>query len=369
MSTTSVFRRPIALPGARLLDWVLRGIGQVVFQNNWLTGVVILVAIFYNSWVYGIACVVGTLVATLTAMALKADRALVRDGLFGFNGALLAIGLNAYMSRDFTNGALPGWRLYLYIAIGAAFTSVIMSALLNLLAPYRVPALTAPFVVTGWLFIFAVLRFGQLEPGPLLDAALPKAFEESTSYSWTTWYQGIGKGIGEIFFQDNWITGFLIVVAIALNSRIGAAMALLGSVAGAAVAMVLGAEETSVRLGLFGFNPALTAIAIGGFFFVFTLRGFLYAVFGVLVTTWTWAAIAVALSPMGMPTFTSAFVVVTWLMIMAKDGFKAVTAVPPAEATTPEDNRARWRAAALEVERGADTAKAPFRPRGPARSP
>ncbi len=318
----------------------------MVFQSNWLTGAIILVAIFSNSWVYGIACVVGTLAATLTGMALKADRGLLGDGLFGFNGALLAIGLNAYMSQDFTNGAFPGWRLHLYIVIGAAFTSVIMSALLNFLAPYHVPALTAPFVVTGWLFIFAVSRFGHLDPGPLLHASLPEAFEGAARYSWTTWYQGTGKGIGEIFFQDNWITGFLIVIAILVNSRIGAAMALLGSVVGAGAAMILGADETSIRLGLFGFNPALTAIAVGGFFFVLNLRGFLYTFLGVLVTTWTWAAIAVALSPMGMPTFTSAFVIVTWLMIMAKEGFKAVTAVPPAEATTPEDNLARWRAAA-----------------------
>ncbi|MGH3981090.1 MAG: urea transporter [Pseudonocardiaceae bacterium] len=56
-----------------------------------------------------------------------------------------------------------------------------------------------------------------------------------------------------------------------------------------------------------------------------------------------WAAVAVALSPVGMPTFTSAFVIVTWLMIMAKGGVGALTAVPPDEATTPEDNLRRWR--------------------------
>jgi urea transporter len=34
-------------------DWVLRGIGQVVFQNNPISGAVILAGIFYNSWIYG----------------------------------------------------------------------------------------------------------------------------------------------------------------------------------------------------------------------------------------------------------------------------------------------------------------------------
>jgi urea transporter len=87
----------------------------------------------------------------------------------------------------------------------------------------------------------------------------------------------------------------------------------------------------------------LTALALGGFFYVFTLRSFLYMLLGIVVTTWVWATISVALTPVGMPTFTSAFVVVTWFMILVKDGFAALVPVPPAEATTPEDNLRRWR--------------------------
>ncbi len=49
--------------------------------------------------------------------------------MFGYNGVLLAIGINAYMSKDFTHGQWPGWRLYLFIIIGAAFTSIIFSAI------------------------------------------------------------------------------------------------------------------------------------------------------------------------------------------------------------------------------------------------
>lgn len=330
-------------PALRWIDWILRGIGQVVFQNNWLSGLIILAAIYFNSWVYGTACLVGTIAATLTAQALGMNPNLIRDGLFGFNGALLAIGLNAYMSQDFTKGDLPDWRLYIYIVLGAAFTSVVVAALATLLAPYRVPVLTAPFVLTAWLFIFAVVRFSNLEPGPLLTPATPMPFNGPTDYSWTTWYQGIGNGIGEVFFQDNWLSGLIILAGILINSRIAAAMAFAGSTIAVGVAIVLGAAESSVRTGLFGFNAVLTALAIGGIFYILTLRGLLYTLFGVVVTTWVWAAIAVALSPVGMPTFTSAFVIVTLLMILAKGGVGALTAVPPDEATTPEDNLRRWR--------------------------
>src|SRR6516165_5416549 len=121
-----------------LADWTLRGISQVVFQNNRLTGLVILGAIAYNSGTYAVSCVLGTIAATLTAT----------------------------------------------------------------------------FVLVGWLFISAVLRFGQLHPGPLLAPALPMHFTGAQHYTWTTWYQGTGKGIGEIFLQDNWITGYAILFGI-----------------------------------------------------------------------------------------------------------------------------------------------------------
>ena len=32
-------------------------------------------------------------------------------------------------------------------------------------------------------------------------------------------------GIAEIFFQDNWVTGVIILIGIAINTRIGALMA------------------------------------------------------------------------------------------------------------------------------------------------
>ena len=61
-------------PTLGFLDWVLRGIGQVVFQNNPISGAVILAGIFYNSWIYGTVCLFGTIISTATALLFKADK-------------------------------------------------------------------------------------------------------------------------------------------------------------------------------------------------------------------------------------------------------------------------------------------------------
>jgi urea transporter len=151
-------------------------------------------------------------------------------------------------------------------------------------------------------------------------------------------------GIAEIFFQDNWMTGILILIGIAVNSRIAALMALMGSSLAVAGAVFYGAHDEAIRDGLFGYNAALTAMALGGMFYVLNVPGFLYTVIGVLVTARVWASLGVFLEPAGMPVLTSAFVFVTWLMLLAKDGFASLIAVAPADATTPEENLARYHA-------------------------
>jgi urea transporter len=337
MATTPLLHHPLA----RFAEWVLRGVGQVVFQNNPLSGAVILAAILFNSWIYFAMCLLGVVVSTATAMAFRADRGLISSGLFGFNGALVALALIAFTSADFRSGAVPSAHMLVYVVFAAAMTSVVFSALSRLLQPYKVAALTMPFVLVGWLFLFAVLKFANIDGGPLTKPVSPDDYQTTTEYVLPTWYMGIGNAIGQIFFQDNWITGYLMVLGIAVNSRIAAAMALFGAAFAALVAVIFGGPEGAIRDGLFGYNAALTAIALGGFFLALTWSGFLYTAFGVVLSVWLWASVAIFLSPIDMPVLTSTFVLVTWLMLLGAPGFKSLILVPPDEATTPEDNRKR----------------------------
>ena len=55
-------------PSLGFADWILRGVGQVVFQNNRWSGLVILLGILFNSWIYAAICVVGVVASTLTAI-------------------------------------------------------------------------------------------------------------------------------------------------------------------------------------------------------------------------------------------------------------------------------------------------------------
>jgi urea transporter len=324
------------------IDWILRGVGQVVFQNNPLTGAVILVGLLANSWIYAVICIVGAVASTLTAMVLKADKALIRDGLFGFNGALVALSLIAFTSEDFRAGAIPSVAMTVYLICAASLTTMAFASIAALLGPHKVAPLTMPFVLVGWLFLFAVLKFDAIEAGPMAKPISPDQFPLDVPYRLPTWYMGIGTSIGQIFFQDSWISGYIILAGIAVNSRISAAMGLLGAVIGTLVAALFGGPEGAIRDGLFGYNSALTAIALGGFFLVMTWSSLIYAIFGAVVSAWLWASVAIFLKPIGMPVLTSTFVIVTWIMLIGQYAFQALVPVPPAEATTPEENRRRY---------------------------
>ena len=70
-------------------------------------------------------------------------------------------------------------------------------------------------------------------------------------------------------------------------------MALMGSTLAVGVAVFYGAHDEAIRDGLFGYNAALTAMALGGFFLVLNVQGFIYTVIGVLVTARVWASLGI----------------------------------------------------------------------------
>ncbi|GGY34050.1 urea transporter [Rhodanobacter panaciterrae] len=305
------------------VDALLRGIGQVMLQNNSYAGLLFLFGIFYNSTLFGLAVLVGTAVSTATAMLLGVDRALVRVGLFGFNGALVAIALLYFLQPD-----LLSWS---YVVLASACTTILMAAMLHLLSVWKMPVLTAPFVFTALGFLLACARFGRLHSTHVLPTAgLPQAATVEGIVSASTVLQGTFNGVAQVFFQGNVITGVIFVIALLVSSRVACVTALLGSLTGLLVAWGMGAAEPAIRSGAFGFNAVLAAIALGGVFFVLDAASIAYAVLAAITTTIVFAATSAALQPIGMPALTFPFVLVVWLFVLAGPYFPRLRPVAAA---------------------------------------
>lgn len=297
------------------LDSVLRGIGQVMLQSNSYTGLLFLIGIFYNSMLFGWAVLLGTTASTATAILLKVDRSHVRAGLFGFNGALVAIALLYFLE--------PGMLAWGYVVLAAACTTIIMAALLQLLSTRKIPALTAPFIFTTLVFVLATARFGRLHSTGLLPTAgLPKAATVEGIVTASTVVEGLFTGLAQVFFQGNAITGVVFAVGLLISSRAACVAALLGSFVGLLVAWGMGAAEPAIRAGAFGFNSVLTAIALGSGHFVLNVASAAYGILAVVTTAVVFAALSAALEPLGMPALTSPFVLVVWLFLLASPLFQ-----------------------------------------------
>ena len=333
-----------ANPAVGVIDTLLRGVGQVMFQNNPITGLLFLVGIFINSYKYGLTALLGLVVATLAAYLLGADRTLIRNGLFGFNGVLTGIALSVFLQWD--------WHVAVYIILGAIVSTIAMMGLAKVLISWDIAPLTAPFVLTAWLLLFAIYPFGQLHPTKLIHpmlvhpgAAIQTDLQEAggggaVGLTAVNLANALFRGVAEVFLQDNLWTGVVFAIAILVNSGLCLGFALLGSALGSLTALVLGGDGVSIYHGLYGFNAVLTGIALGGVFLVLNWRSTIYALIGTIFSAIVFAAIAVALSPIGMPALTAPFVLTTWVFLLPTSGFRALQRVSVAQVRTPESTRA-----------------------------
>src|SRR5512141_1505500 len=101
----------------RFVDVNLRGIGQVMFQDHPLAGLLFFIAIGWGSFAGGVPQVaIGGLVAviagTATAQWLRVDDADLRAGLYGFNAYLVGLALPTFMA--------PTTSMWLCVVLGAA---------------------------------------------------------------------------------------------------------------------------------------------------------------------------------------------------------------------------------------------------------
>ncbi|MCC7463740.1 MAG: urea transporter [Gammaproteobacteria bacterium] len=299
------------------VDAVLRGVGQVMFQNSSYAGLLFLIGIAWNSTLFATAALLGTVVSTGTAMLLGSERTRLRAGLDGFNGGLVAIALLYFLQPD----ALT----WICVVFAAACSTIVMAALRSALQAWGLSPLTAPFVFTSLCFFLATARFGRLHSTELLPTAgLPQAVSVEGVVNSGTIAAGLLNGIGQVFFQGNVVTGALFAAGLLVASRMACAAALAGSLAGLLVAWGMGAAEPAIRSGAFGFNSVLAAIALGAVSFAPAWLTAAYALLAAIATPFVFAAVAAALQPLGMPPLTLPFVLVTWLFLLASEDWPAL---------------------------------------------
>lgn len=286
--------QPGILPGsataadpAELARIVLRGIGQVMFQGHALTGLLFLVGIAVASPLLAVGAVLGAVIGPGLAYLLKFPRQEIQDGLYGFNATLVGIAVLFYLKPD-----LSIWGLLL---LGTALSSLVTHAARRCL-PF--PTYTAPFIVTIWL-VFSLAhavagRSIDVKPAPLPKT--PAGF-----------VQAVLDGEAQVMFGANSLTGLLFLAGIAVSNWRHAVIALLGSVAGTALAYYHNDPEGAISIGLYGYNAALAAMAI-----YLWRKSLLLPLLGALVSV---PITEFFPQQLGIPTLTAPFVAAAWIVL------------------------------------------------------
>jgi urea transporter len=150
---------------------VFTGIAQVMFQENWKTGVLFFIGLTlatvpltpfafgpqYPIYFAGVTAFIASLVGTLTAIAFKADRTSVLMGLYGFNAVLTGLAVMGVFLGFFwpLQGFAGSPVNFLVMLFAVAFSSVMTAAIGAVTSNWKVPTLTAPFVLTAWFIELA----------------------------------------------------------------------------------------------------------------------------------------------------------------------------------------------------------------------
>jgi urea transporter len=149
------------------------------------------------------------------------------------------------------------------------------------------------------------------------------------------------RGAGQVMFQGNPLTGLLFIAGITWGAvdastpevAIGAVVALIVSTV---TAMLLSADEQSLRIGLYGFNGILVGAAVPTFVHSDLLM-WVYVVVGAAVSTVVMLAIANVFKTWEVPALTFPFVLTTWFLMLGAYAFANVKIASLAAPALPLD--------------------------------
>lgn len=267
---------------------LFRSIGQIMLQENALTGLLFLIGIFYGSVTGGIAALVAAATGVATAYVLKYDRQEIEQGLYGFSATLVGVALVFYFK--------PVPLVWVAVIVGSALATVVQ----HLFLAKKLPGFTFPFILVTWGVLYL---FHHVIPEPNSVAVAGELLEKDD-------FATSIHGFGEVIFQDSVIGGLLFFVGVFINRPLAALYGMAGAILSAYIAIHLSESAPDIEMGLFSFNALLCAITFAG---DDPVDG-IYVLFSVVLAV----GIDIAMLRMDWSVLTFPFVAASWITLLLK---------------------------------------------------
>ncbi|KQB87319.1 urea transporter [Corynebacterium lowii] len=273
---------------------VLTSLAQIYLVPSWMTGLVIAVALALVSPVLAAGAVLGAAVGCglgllfLRCSACSARLAQVREGLWGYNGALIGALVTARCGLS-----LPGLG---WLLLGVCCAVGLQWLLEGVVGRAGLPVLTAPFCAVGMVYALV------LPPAGASEGAVGGVLG------------GVASAFAQVSLGSGWLPGLLILLGLALGSWRAAAWGLGG--AAVSVVCLLAIPLAEFHTGVWSYCALLAAIAVGATFTPPQGRGggnhrVIPATAAVALALLIQAAMTLA----GWPVLTWPFVLATWVVL------------------------------------------------------
>jgi urea transporter len=271
-----------------LITTLLKGLGQIMLQENAITGLFFLIGIFYSSIFMGIGAILSVLCGTMTAKLLKYNEAEIQQGLYGFSAALVGVALPFYFE--------PALVVWIAVILGSALATIIQ----HFFIVKKTPVYTLPFILVTWLFLYLFHQLYPVQVSALLVAETIEGYNFAAAF----------KGFGQVIFQGSLFAGIAFLIGVFINSPISGLYALAASAIGALIASLCAVPTETIEMGLFGYNAVLCAIVFAGDKKIDGLW--------VLIATALAVGIALLMSANSLTQLTFPFVGATWITLVIK---------------------------------------------------
>lgn len=291
----------------------LRGIGQVMFQDSWLSGLLIMIGIFWGAYEEGIGIVawgmfVGIIVSTMTGYILQLPDKTGSQGIWGFNGCLVGCAFPTFLANTV-------W-MWLGLIICSAMTTWVRTGMDNVMGRWKISSLTFPFVLSTYFFLLASRLLNGMSPIHMGTPELPIGIDATLDMNFLQLIKYWLKGIAQVFLINSWVTGIFILAGLAVNNWRAALWAAIGSAIALAIAIDWEGPGRDISNGLYGFSAVLTGIALGATFCNNSWKSAVWTLVGIVCTVFIQAAMNAFFAPMGLPTLTGPFCVATWIFLL-----------------------------------------------------
>ncbi|WP_050649692.1 urea transporter, partial [Vibrio coralliirubri] len=176
----------------------------------------------------------------------------IDSGMYALNGALIGLFIGNFF------GVTP--LLALVTVLGAVLTVPIAHIVFSF-EKYR--GYTSAFIFTTWL-IYIIQSTFELSAFSTSDSALMPliSIEANSWFNLPTVVIPLLKGISQVSFIENALSGLVILVAIALNNLKHAIWVVLAVIISTIFSKMIGASGALIEQGLYGYNAILATLAL-----------------------------------------------------------------------------------------------------------